>query len=95
MFFVYMRFRLCVEKNWGEMLELNKPIAAEGTLARIDQAIEAFRKNQIDAFKGNYIGSNPDNPTDTIDLSQGYTENKSSSSSAFHYILQDVITVKN
>ena len=83
------------EKNWVEMLELNKPIAAEGTQARIDQAIDAFRKNQIDVFKGNYIGVNPDNRADTIDLVQGYTENKNSSSPTFHYILQDVITVEN
>ena len=30
------------EKNWVEMLELNKPLAAEGTQARIDQTIEAY-----------------------------------------------------
>ena len=83
------------EKNWVEMLELNKPIAAEGTQARIDQAIEAFRKNQIEVFKGNYTGVNPKNPADTIDLSQGYTENQNSSSPSFHYILRDIITVDN
>ena len=83
------------EKNWVEMLELNKLIAAEGTQARIDQIIEAFRKNQIEVFKGNYIGVNPRNPSDTIDLTQGYTENKESSSPSFHYILKDVITVEN
>jgi len=82
------------EKNWVEMLELNKPIAAEGTQARIDQAIEAFRKNQLDVFKGNYIGVNPKNPSDTIDLNQGFIENKESSSPSFHYILKDVITVE-
>jgi len=81
------------EKNWVEMLELNKPIAAEGTQARIDQAIDAFRRNQIDVFKGDYVGVNPNNPADTYDLSQGYTENKTSSSPSFHYILRDVITV--
>lgn len=83
------------EKNWVEMLELNKPLAAEGTQARIDQTIEAFRRNQIDVFKGNYIGVNPDNSADTYDLTQGFTENKASSSPSFHYILQDVIIVEN
>ncbi len=83
------------EKNWVELLELNKTIAAEGTQARIDQAMEAFRKNQLDVFRGNYIGVNPDNPADTIDLNQGYAENKFSSSPSFHYILKDVITVEN
>ena len=82
------------EKNWVEMLELNKPIAAEGTEARIAQTIEAFRKNQIDVFKGNYLGVNPDRPTDTIDLNQGFTENKDSSSPSFYYILKDVIIVE-
>ena len=83
------------DKNWVEMLELNKPIAAEGTQARIDQIIETFRKNQFEVFKGNYIGVNPDDPSDTIDLSKGYTENKNSSSPSFHYILKDVIIVEN
>ena len=82
------------EKNWVEMLELNKPIAAEGTEARIAQTIEAFRKNQIDVFKGNYLGVNPDHPEDTFDLNQGYTENKNSSSPSFYYILKDVIIVE-
>lgn len=81
------------EKNWVEMLELNKPLAAEGTQARIDQTIEAFRKHQIDVFKGNYVGVNPDDPSDSIDLSQGYIENKNSSSPSFHYILRDIITI--
>ena len=75
------------------MLELNKPLAAEGTQARIDQTIEAFRKHQIDVFKGNYVGVNPDDPSDSIDLSQGYIENKNSSSPSFHYILRDIITI--
>ena len=83
------------EKNWVELLELNKTIAAEGTQARIDQAMEAFRKNQLEVFRGNYIGVNPDSPADTIDLNQGYAENKFSSSPSFHYILKDVITVEN
>ena len=64
-------------------------------LFRIDQTIEAFRKHQIDVFKGNYVGVNPDDPSDSIDLSQGYTENKSSSSPSFRYILKDIITVEN
>ncbi|MBR0408644.1 MAG: BMP family ABC transporter substrate-binding protein [Clostridia bacterium] len=83
------------EKNWVEMLELNKAIAAEGTQARIDQAIDGFRKNQIEVFKGIYLGVNPKNAEDTIDLSQGYAENKESSSPQFHYILQDIITVED
>ncbi|MBR5110780.1 MAG: BMP family ABC transporter substrate-binding protein [Clostridia bacterium] len=82
------------EKNWVEMLELNKPIAAEGTEARIAQTIEAFRKNQIDVFKGDYRGVNPDHPADTIDLNQGFAENKDSSSPSFYYILQDIITIE-
>ncbi|MBR3015783.1 MAG: BMP family ABC transporter substrate-binding protein [Clostridia bacterium] len=82
------------EKNWVEMLELNKSIAAEGTEARVNQAIEAFRKNQIDVFQGNYLGVNPDEPSDTIDLNQGFAENKDSSSPSFYYILKDVIIVE-
>ena len=83
------------DKNWVEMLELNKAIAAEGTQARMDQVIDGFRKNQIEVFKGYYTGVNPADPADTIDLRQGYTENKESSSPSFHYILKDIITVEN
>ena len=83
------------ESGWVEMLELNKFIAAEGTQAKINNAIEGLKKGRIKVFSGNYFGVNPVNPVDTIDLNNGYIECQYSSNPSFSYILQDYITVEN
>ena len=82
-------------RNWVEILELNKHIAAEGTAEKISETVEAFRKGAVDVFRGDYTGVNPDDPADTCDLRQGYTENKYSSAPSFHYVLRDVVEVEN
>jgi basic membrane protein A len=84
-----------LDKNWVEILELNKYIAAEGTDEKIAQLIEAFHKGAIDVFRGDYTGVNPANPADTIDLNKGFTENEHSSAPSFHYVLDGVIEVEN
>ena len=84
-----------LDKNWVEILELNKYIAAEGTGEKITQLIEAFHKGSIDVFRGNYTGVNPLDDTDRIDLSKGYIENENSSVPSFHYVLDGVIEVEN
>ncbi len=84
-----------LDKNWVEILELNKYIAAEGTSEKIAQLIEGFRKGAIDVFRGDYTGVDPMNSADTIDLSKGYAENKNSSAPSFHYVLNNVIRVEN
>ena len=81
--------------GWVELLELNKFVAAEGTREKIDKAIENMKKGRIKVFSGNYIGVDPRNPADTIDLNAGYTEHQYSSNPSFHYILKDIITVEN
>ena len=83
------------ESGWVELLELNKFIAADGTQEKINNAIEALKKGRIKVFSGNYIGVNPLNPADTIDLNAGYTENQYSSNPSFGYVLRDYITVEN
>ena len=80
------------EEEWVQMLELNKHSAAQGTEERVKRAISAFQKGKVEVFKGEYIGVNPDDPEDTIDLSRGFDECKKSSSPSFRYILKDVIT---
>ena len=45
-------------------------------------------------FQGEYIGVDPENESDTIDLREGYLENENSSAPSFHYILKDVITIE-
>ena len=83
------------ESGWVELLELNKYIAADGTQEKVDNAIENMKKGKIKVFSGNYIGVNPLNPADTIDLNEGFTEHQYSSNPSFGYILKDIIAVEN
>lgn len=81
------------EKDWVQMLELNSLICAEGTKEAVDATIEDLKSHKIEVFKGNYTGTDPFDPTDTIDLSKGYEENKNYSAPSFHWVLDDVIKV--
>ena len=81
------------DRDWVQMLALNKVIAAEGTEEKIDELIRGFQNHEIDVFKGDYIGVNPNNPADTINLSKGYEENEKSSAPSFNYILDGVVEV--
>lgn len=80
--------------GWIQMLEINDFAVAEGTQKKVEELIESFEKGKIEVFKGDYIGVDPFNPSDTIDLKKGYKENDKSSAPTFHYVLKDVITVK-
>ena len=82
------------KNDWVQMLEINEFIAPKGTQEKVDELIYKFRRNQIQVFCGDYIGVNPYDPSDTIDLKDGYNENADSSAPSFHYILQDVITIE-
>lgn len=82
------------DRGWVEMLDLNEQVASSGTQEAMDDAIEKFRRGSVDfVFKGNYIGVNPDDPSDTWDLRNAYIENANSSYPTFHYVLEDVITI--
>lgn len=83
------------DKNWVEMLELNKPIAAAGTQEAVNQAVEDFRRGKISVFQGDYVGVYAFDTRYTYDLRKGYEENKDKSTPTFAYILQDVIQVEN
>ncbi|MBR3105565.1 MAG: BMP family ABC transporter substrate-binding protein [Clostridia bacterium] len=83
------------EKGWIEIIDLNQQYAAPGTQEAINAAIEQFRSGKVDfVFRGNYTGIDPQNPSDTCDLRNGYIENEFSSFPTFHYILSDVITIE-
>ncbi len=82
------------ERDWVQLLEINQFSAAEGTVERLNRTVEGFQKGRIDVFRGDYIGINPENPDDMIDLKDGFTECRDSSQPSFRYILQDVITVE-
>ena len=82
------------EDGWVAMDDLNLQVAAPGTQEAMDKAIEQFKRGNVSfVFKGDYTGVNPDDPSDTIDLKNGYTENKNTSYPTFHYILSDIVTV--
>ena len=81
------------ERGWVEMLDLNTLVAAEGTQEKIAQAIDQFKKGNIEVFRGDYLGEDLDDPQKTYDLRQGYAENKYSSYPTYRYVLRDVITV--
>ena len=70
-------------------------IAADGTQEKIDSVIEGLKKGKIKVFSGNYTGVNPVDPADTIDLNEGYRENRNSSNPTFNYVLKDCIIVEN
>jgi len=82
------------DQGWVQMTELNRQIAAYGTEERMNRAIEALKRGTLEVFRGDYVGVNPDDPDDTIDLRQGYRENERGSYPSFHYVLRDVITVE-
>lgn len=83
------------DKGWVEVIDLNMLAAAPGTQDAMDDAIEKFMNGNCDfVFKGNLIGVNPDDPSDTIDLRNGYIENAKTSFPTFHYILSDIITIE-
>ncbi len=82
------------DRGWVEMLDLNLPVAAPGTQEAMDAAIERFRKGEVDfVFRGDYTGINPEDPSDTMNLQEGYIENANTSYPLFHYVLKDIITI--
>ena len=83
------------EKGWVEIIDLNLQVAAPDTQEAIDSVIERFKKGNGDfVFNGDYTGVNPNDSSDTIDLSNGYIENENTSYPLFNYILSDVVTIE-
>ena len=77
------------------MIDLNVPVAAPGTMGAINNAIEQFKRSGGDfVFRGSYEGVDPDDPSNTINLTNGYQENAHTSYPLFKYILKDVVTVE-
>ena len=82
------------ENGWIEMDDLNLQVAPTGTQKAMGSAVAQFKRGKVDfVFKGDYLGINPDDPDDTLDLKKGYIENENTSYPLFHYILKDIITV--
>ncbi|MCR5217216.1 BMP family ABC transporter substrate-binding protein [Treponema sp.] len=83
------------DRGWVEMIGLNKLIAAYDTEDIIEQYISDFKEDKIEVFKGNYIGINPFDHSDTYNLRTPYKENSRKSSPTFSYVLKDVIEICN
>ncbi|MFR8428318.1 MAG: hypothetical protein ACLVCH_12930 [Roseburia inulinivorans] len=71
-----------------QMLELNEITAADGTAEKMQKVIRQFEQGKLDVFRGDYVGADPDDPDDTYDLNQGYTENEFASAPSFRYVLK-------
>ncbi len=82
------------ENGWVELLELNAYIATDGTEERIEELAEGFKEDKVHVFYGDYTGTNPDDPSDKIDLRQEYRENENCSAPTFKYVLDEVITIQ-
>ena len=82
------------KNEWVEMIGLNQLVAAPDTAEEIASVIRQFQNDEIQVFKGNYIGENPDIEDDIWDLRNPFPENKERSAPAFRYILRDVISVE-
>ena len=83
------------EKGWVEMEDLNQQAAAPGTEKAMNDTIEQFKHGNTGmVFKGDYTGVDPEDPSDTIDLKNGYIENEYTSYPLFHYVLSDVVTIE-
>lgn len=83
-----------IQEGWVELLELNEAIIPSGCKEQIQQCIQGLANHSIQVFKGAYVGINPNNKSDVIDLKYGYLENQTSSAPSFNYVLQDVICIK-
>ena len=81
--------------DWVQMLELIRYVAAAGTEEKLNNVIKNFKAGRVDVFRGNYTGVRVNDPNDTIDLRNGFTENENSSQPSFNYILKDCVVLEN
>lgn len=81
------------KEGWVKLTDINTAAAAQGSKKLAEETIEDFKEGKVHVFKGNYTGVDPDDPSDTYDLSKEFKENAKSSAPTFHYVLKDVITV--
>ena len=82
-----------LEKGWVRILDINTAIMPENTKEAVDGVIDQLVDGEIQVFSGSFTGVNPFDENDRIDLRTPFYENEKSSSPAFGYILDDVITV--
>lgn len=79
------------ENDWVKLTKTNEKLLPSGVQQEIDEVIAELNDGSRLVFSGDYLGVNPADPNDTIDLRNGFVENEDSSIPTFHYILQDVV----
>ncbi|MBE5872572.1 MAG: BMP family ABC transporter substrate-binding protein [Lachnospiraceae bacterium] len=82
------------KEGWIKMSALNETIAAKGTAGKMEKVIQSLENGKIRVFEGDYLGVNPEDPSDVYDLNKGYYENEKMSAPSFDYVLKDVIIVE-
>ena len=82
------------DENWVDLIGLNDVITAPNSKQVMEEKIEDFKQGKIQVFRGNYLGTNPQNPDDRIDLLKGYKECAKASAPSFGYVLDDVIKIE-
>ena len=83
-----------LKQGWVELMDLNPTLAAPGTQEKLAEVTEGIIRGSLPIFQGEYTGVNPEDPTDVIDLKNGYTECAASSCPTFRWILRDVIEIE-
>lgn len=81
-------------EGWIELVDLNKSIAAPGTEEAVEDCVKAIKNDSIHVYQGDYTATDPFDPDDTYDLNTEYKENENCSAPTFHYVLDDVITIR-
>ena len=81
-----------IEKGWVRILDINHAILPENIDAVVDDTMMKMENGEIRVFSGPFTGTNPYDETDRIDLTTPFIENETSSSPAFAYVLDDVVT---
>ena len=82
-----------IDKGWVRILDINHAIISDEADRIINDTIKGVENGNIQVFEGDFTGTNPSDPADTIDLRTPYKENENSSSPTFSYVLDDVISV--
>ncbi|MBR6102931.1 MAG: BMP family ABC transporter substrate-binding protein [Ruminococcus sp.] len=81
------------KEGWVKLIDINEAAATKDSAQLADKAIADLKKGRIKVFCGDYTGTDPNDPSDTVDLSKEYIENENSSAPSFHYILDGIVTV--
>ena len=82
-----------IEKGWVRILDMNYAILPDNIGEIVENTTRKLVSGDIQVFSGPFTGVNPYDASDRIDLHTPFTENEKSSSPAFSYVLDDVITI--